>query len=46
MFIKESLNEKKCLCLFNKNTPLYAGLGCKQKTLPTAKQLIRKNSPV
>ena len=34
--------KKKCLSLFNKKTPLYAGLGSKQKA--TAKQLIRKNS--
>ena len=28
---KKALNEKKCLRLFNKKTPLYAGLGSKQK---------------
>ena len=33
------------LCLFNKKTPLYAGLSSKQENfLATAKQLIRKNS--
>ena len=31
MFIKKTLNEKKCLRLFNKKTPLYAGLSSKQK---------------
>ena len=36
--------EKKCLRFFNKKAPLYAGLGSKQKLLPTSKQLIRKNS--
>ena len=36
--------KKKCLGLFNKKTPLYAGLGSKQKLLATAKQLIRQNS--
>ena len=36
--------EKKCLRFFNKKAPLYAGLGSKQKFLPTSKQLIRKNS--
>ena len=41
---KKMLNEKKCLRLFNKRTPLCAGLGPKQKHLATAKQLIRKNS--
>ena len=50
MFIKKTLNQKikkkkKCPCLFNKKTPLYVGLGSKQKKhLATAKQLIRKNS--
>ena len=29
---KKTLNEKKCLRFFNKKTPLYAGLGSKQKT--------------
>ena len=24
--------KKRCLCLFNEKTPLYAGLGSKQKT--------------
>ena len=32
MFIKKTLKKKKCLRLFNKETPLYAGLGSKQKT--------------
>ena len=36
--------EKKCLRFFNKKAPLYAGLGSKQKLLPTSKQFIRKNS--
>ena len=40
----KTLNEKN-LCLFNKKTPLHAGLGSKQQNfLATAKQLIRKNS--
>ena len=37
------LNEKKCLRLFNKKTPLYTGLGS-AKLLVTGKQLIRKSS--
>ena len=33
MFIKKALNEKKkCLQLFNKKAPLYAGLGSRQKS--------------
>ena len=37
--------EKKRIRLFNKKTPLYPGLGSKQKTLlATAKQLTGKNS--
>ena len=36
---KKTLIEKKCLCLFNKKTPSYAGLE-NNKDLATAKQLI------
>ena len=44
---QKTLNEKKCQRLFNKNTPLYAGLDSKQisfKILAATKQLIRKIS--
>ena len=39
---KKTLNEKKCLCLFNKNTPSYAGLGFKQKTFSNCQATYQK----
>ena len=31
--IKKTLNEKKCLRLFNKKTPVYTGVGSKQQNV-------------
>ena len=36
------LNEKKCRSLFNKKTPLYAGLGSKQKTFSNCQEIYQK----
>ena len=36
------LNEKKCLRLFNKKTPLYARLGSKQKALSNCQATYQK----
>ena len=42
MLIKKGLNEKQCLHLFNKRTPLYAGLGSKQKTFRNCQTTYQK----
>ena len=39
---KKKLNKKKCLSLFNKKTPLYTGLGSKQKTFSNCQATYQK----
>ena len=42
MFLKNVKWKKKCIHLFNKKAPLYAGLGSKQKTFSNCQASYQK----
>ena len=44
--LNEKKEEKKCLRLFNKKTPLYVGLGSKQKTFSNCQAIYQKEPAV
>ena len=44
--LNEKKEKKKCLRLFNKKTPSYAGLGSKQKTFSNCQAIYQKEPVV